>query len=357
MSDADLSTDAPPVLEPMADAVEIEVDVAIPASAAPAASPAPPAGPAGWKYTLPGGLLRAARPRQWIKNVLVFAAPGAAGISLRPGNLLPGPGRLRRLVPRLVRHLPGQRRHGRRRRPAPSPQAAPAGGVGRGPGQHRPGRRARASWSSGPARPPPGAPRASPGSSASTPSSPSPTACGSRRWPSSTWRRWRRASCCGPSPAAWPPTCHLELVPHRRLVRVAVHGGRQAARRAPRPAGRAGRPPGHARATTRSASSATCGRCRRAWPSPPTACGPSRRPRWPATRSWFQLSIVPFVLAILRYALLLDAGQGGAPEEVVLGDRTAAGPRPDLGGAVRRRRLCRLSPQRRPRRAATAASC
>ncbi|HZD66513.1 MAG TPA: decaprenyl-phosphate phosphoribosyltransferase [Acidimicrobiales bacterium] len=37
---------------------------------------------------------------------------------------------------------------------------------------------------------------------------------------------------------------------------------------------------------------------------------------------WFELSIAPFVLAILRYALLLDAGQGAAPEEVVLSDRT-----------------------------------
>jgi decaprenyl-phosphate phosphoribosyltransferase len=36
---------------------------------------------------------------------------------------------------------------------------------------------------------------------------------------------------------------------------------------------------------------------------------------------WFQLSIAPFVLAVLRYALLLDAGQGGAPEDIVLGDR------------------------------------
>jgi decaprenyl-phosphate phosphoribosyltransferase len=36
---------------------------------------------------------------------------------------------------------------------------------------------------------------------------------------------------------------------------------------------------------------------------------------------WFQLSIAPFVIAILRYALLLDAGKGGAPEEIVLGDR------------------------------------
>ncbi|MGI9022484.1 MAG: decaprenyl-phosphate phosphoribosyltransferase [Acidimicrobiales bacterium] len=36
---------------------------------------------------------------------------------------------------------------------------------------------------------------------------------------------------------------------------------------------------------------------------------------------WFQLSIVPFVLAVLRYALILDTGAGGAPEEIVLSDR------------------------------------
>src|SRR5689334_20862978 len=33
---------------------------------------------------------------------------------------------------------------------------------------------------------------------------------------------------------------------------------------------------------------------------------------------WFELSIVPFVIAILRYALLLEQGKGGAPEELVL---------------------------------------
>jgi decaprenyl-phosphate phosphoribosyltransferase len=37
---------------------------------------------------------------------------------------------------------------------------------------------------------------------------------------------------------------------------------------------------------------------------------------------WFELSIIPFVLAILRYALLLEQGKGGAPEELVLSDRT-----------------------------------
>ncbi|HEV7886346.1 MAG TPA: decaprenyl-phosphate phosphoribosyltransferase [Acidimicrobiales bacterium] len=40
------------------------------------------------------------------------------------------------------------------------------------------------------------------------------------------------------------------------------------------------------------------------------------------THVWFELSIVPFVLGILRYALLLETGHGGAPEEVVLTDRT-----------------------------------
>ena len=36
---------------------------------------------------------------------------------------------------------------------------------------------------------------------------------------------------------------------------------------------------------------------------------------------WFQASIVPFALAILRYGLLIDTGHGGAPEDVVLSDR------------------------------------
>jgi decaprenyl-phosphate phosphoribosyltransferase len=36
---------------------------------------------------------------------------------------------------------------------------------------------------------------------------------------------------------------------------------------------------------------------------------------------WFELSVAPFVLAIMRYSLILDGGGGGAPEDVVLGDR------------------------------------
>jgi decaprenyl-phosphate phosphoribosyltransferase len=41
--------------------------------------------------------------------------------------------------------------------------------------------------------------------------------------------------------------------------------------------------------------------------------------------AWFELSIVPFALAILRYALLLSQGEGDAPEEVVLSDRVLLG--------------------------------
>jgi decaprenyl-phosphate phosphoribosyltransferase len=37
---------------------------------------------------------------------------------------------------------------------------------------------------------------------------------------------------------------------------------------------------------------------------------------------WYQLSILPFVMGVLRYALLVDHGKGSAPEDVVLGDRT-----------------------------------
>lgn len=36
---------------------------------------------------------------------------------------------------------------------------------------------------------------------------------------------------------------------------------------------------------------------------------------------WFELSIVPFTLGLLRYGLLLEAGYGEAPEDVVASDR------------------------------------
>jgi len=36
---------------------------------------------------------------------------------------------------------------------------------------------------------------------------------------------------------------------------------------------------------------------------------------------WYQLSAVPWVVGLLRYALLLERGHGGAPEDVLLSDR------------------------------------
>jgi decaprenyl-phosphate phosphoribosyltransferase len=43
----------------------------------------------------------------------------------------------------------------------------------------------------------------------------------------------------------------------------------------------------------------------------------------PPSIPWYQLSILPFVMAVLRYALVLDRGdRGSAPEDIILGDRT-----------------------------------
>jgi decaprenyl-phosphate phosphoribosyltransferase len=36
---------------------------------------------------------------------------------------------------------------------------------------------------------------------------------------------------------------------------------------------------------------------------------------------WFQLSAIPVVAALLRYALAVEAGEGAAPEDVFLRDR------------------------------------
>jgi decaprenyl-phosphate phosphoribosyltransferase len=38
-------------------------------------------------------------------------------------------------------------------------------------------------------------------------------------------------------------------------------------------------------------------------------------------QTWSVISIVPFVIAVLRYAVDVDSGNGGEPEEIALGDR------------------------------------
>jgi len=40
---------------------------------------------------------------------------------------------------------------------------------------------------------------------------------------------------------------------------------------------------------------------------------------------WYQLSIIPFAVAILRYALLIDQGKGAEPEDLVLSDHVLLG--------------------------------
>lgn len=39
-----------------------------------------------------------------------------------------------------------------------------------------------------------------------------------------------------------------------------------------------------------------------------------------AASPWIQLSVIPFLIAVLRYALLVDQGKGSAPEDVILHD-------------------------------------
>lgn len=41
----------------------------------------------------------------------------------------------------------------------------------------------------------------------------------------------------------------------------------------------------------------------------------------PPSAVWIELSIIPFLVAFFRYALLVEQGHGSAPEEVILGDR------------------------------------
>ncbi len=40
-----------------------------------------------------------------------------------------------------------------------------------------------------------------------------------------------------------------------------------------------------------------------------------------ANEPWYEISILPVTYGLLRYALLVQKGHGGAPEDVVLGDR------------------------------------
>ena len=70
----------------------------------------------------------------------------------------------------------------------------------------------------------------------------------------------------------------------------------------------------------------------------------------------FKLSIIPFVIAILRYALLLDQGEGSEPEKLVFRDRPLQIAGVVVGHHLRLWRLPPLAPARRtpPQPATTA---
>ena len=67
---------------------------------------------------VPPGCCAPARPRQWLKNVLVFAAPGAAACSTSWADARADGAGVRRLLPGRQRHLLVERRPRRRGRPA-----------------------------------------------------------------------------------------------------------------------------------------------------------------------------------------------------------------------------------------------
>jgi decaprenyl-phosphate phosphoribosyltransferase len=64
-------------------------DTPVAPAPAPPAPPAPPAAEVRTRGSLVGAVVRGMRPRQWLKNLLVLAAPLAAGAITQPDVLLP----------------------------------------------------------------------------------------------------------------------------------------------------------------------------------------------------------------------------------------------------------------------------
>ena len=90
----------------------------------------PPARPASKRLSLMTAWLRATRPRQWTKNLLVFAAPAAAGSIAQPGVIARSVVAFFVVRGRFGLDLPCQRRGRPEERPASSGQEEPARGIG-----------------------------------------------------------------------------------------------------------------------------------------------------------------------------------------------------------------------------------
>ena len=301
------ASEAPPVVDPPL------VTVDTPEIVRPAGT--------GWKFTLLGGLLRAARPRQWIKNVLVFAAPGAAGISITPGHLGPVVGAFGAwclvssgtYLINDAMDAEADRLHPRKRLRAVASGVVPIGTARAvGLGLLVLGAGAPTAWGA------PGVTGILALYAAITLSY-------------SLWLKEMaivdlaavasgfvlRAISGGIAAHVAISDWFLIVASFGSLFMVA---GKRHAEHLDLREGR-----GAHRATleeyslgflgyVRSVSSgvAIAAYCLWAFEKAKVAADPIL----------FQLSIIPFVMAILRYALLLDAGRGGAPEEVVIGDRT-----------------------------------
>ena len=132
----------------------------------------------------------------------------------------------------------------------------------------------------------------------------------------------RRDSCCEPSPAVSRSACRSATgsSSSRHRARCSSSPGKRSAEHT-RARRRRGPAPARARAVLDGVPRLRARGVVDASRSSPTACGRSRCRTASGNPVWFQLAIIPFVLGVLRYALLLDQGEGGAPEEVLLRDR------------------------------------
>ena len=269
---------------------------------------------------LVSGLVRSMRPRQWTKNLLVVAAPLAAGQLFDAPVVLADRASRSSLLPRCQCGLPRQRRRRRRVRPRSPAQAAPPDRRRRaarcGPRSSRP----RCwSWSarSRPATAVELEPR--PAARGVRSRSRSATRSGSSTSRSSTspWSRsgFLMRAVAGGVAAGLPLSEWFLMVAGLRL---AVHGGRQALLRAAH-ARQRGRHPPVADPLHRHLPALRLEHRRRRRRRCPTACG--RSSSRPHGVPWQSISIVPFVLGLLRYAVDIDAGQAAEPEDIVLGDR------------------------------------
>jgi len=274
-----------------------------------------------WKYTLPGGLLRASRPRQWVKNVLVFAAPGAAGLSLTPEHVAPVLGAFAAwclvssgtYLVNDAMDAPADRLHPRKRLRAVASGVVPVGtakvvgvaflAVGAG---------APALW---------GAPRMS-------------GLLALYALITLSYSLWLKdvaivdlaavasgfvlRAISGGVAAGVPISDWFLIV--ASFGSLFIVAGKRHAEHVDLREGR-----GAHRATLEEYSlnflsyvrSVSCGVAITAY-----CLWAFEKARLAHDPVLFQLSIIPFVMALLRYALLLDAGRGGAPEDIVLGDRT-----------------------------------